>query len=985
MTSERTRQDPPSWVAVTTALEAATGPGRRAGSWVQFCCPVHEADGRKHRPSLAAKHLPDVGRTQIKCFAGCEGEAILDALGLEKHQLYDAPRGRGAGRGLRPAAPRALPKSKAELAIEHAGLPPKNSKPDLGERRSAWNTVNRFHYTRADGTVAGAIHRREALFDRGKDKEFVQRAWNPETRQWDKSGFEPIPYRLPQVLEAIGDGDRVIYICEGEKDVHAAEAAGLTATTNAGGALSWTPTHAKWLQGAHTVVVVADQDAPGYRRAEKVMASLVGVVSRVRVVGAATGKDLWDHLQSGHEVGDLVPIPGLDPFTPIPEPTTSSAAEISAETATPGGNLMAEYLLAPSGDAPIVASDEVDHMGVHWAQFMQLLLRRMIEAAAESAAQRQRYIQHMADKAEAERQADEKRLAAEKAATEARLRKLSERGLDNASRPEIAAAVRDAAAWAPDSEVAKAALVELSGHVQRRYGVRVDPTTGQVVATEAATQPELAAALKAAEGERADQARVNRARERMVELIAREPSLSEEAKEELYGEIEKWRLNPTSKQLAEMGKKLAGAGVAEKTHTQVRLVAAYLGQPSEVVPMDETGTYRAVQTTREMRKLAEPLVDPGEEAKPRVDAMLVRYRDALAAGGPTSQLRERLAHAVSVMTPEDQELARARGRAIRDNPVAKFDKLWPDHVDREELGNVVQMFASLSPRAVEASGRAGALDAVEAAAMHKRAEAHRKKIAHAIGNGKGLHPYEKDQLRAVLADVAAGKEVVPEMLFLDERSGAASDKKRAAIIAQESTQVTRRKVEQILESAGTPTGTARRARPQLQQVLDAHTHLAGGKISLPDYEQTARDQKLDVHLQGLGVPEGVRNRVRNVIESATGDAATVGKQARRIAEVWVEREDAVAESRVPDPFEHPLDPHERRAAMARGFEQSGLTPDQARQQVAAASGRAYPPAEAVRQTPEQAAGKGRTTKPGAGVRKVAHRRQGPGAGPSLGR
>lgn len=979
MTGQDQPQGPRSWVAITAALELAMGPGRDAGTWRQYCCPVHEADGRKHRPSLGVKYLEEAHRTKVQCYAGCSDEQVLDSLGLKVRDLYDGPsRGRGRARGV--SAPQARQPSRADRAIEAAGLPPRKVKPDLGAQRSMWRTTETYEYLREDGSVAGAVHRREARFEHGKAKSFSQRSWNPETSRWDNAGFEPIPYRLPQVLEAIQDR-RVIYVVEGEKDVAAAESAGLTATTNSGGAVAWSPEHSKWLAGAPVVVIVADQDAPGYRRADKVMASLIGVVDRVRVVGAATGKDLHDHLQCGHEIADLVPIPHLDPLTP----TTPAVADTSAETTTPGGNLMAEYLLAPSGDAPIVQSDEVDHMGAHWAQFVQMLMQRMLAAAAESAAQRKRYIEHMADKAEAERQADEQRLAAEKAATEVRLRKLSERGLDNASRPEIATAVRDAAAWAPDSDVAKAALAELAGHVERRYGVRIDSTTGQAVATEAGTRPELAAALKAAEGERADQARVNRARERMVEMIARESTLSEEAKQELYGEVETWRLNPTSKQLADMGKKLTGAGVEEKTRTQIRLVAAYLGQPSEVIPLDETGTYRAVQTTREMRKLAAPLVDPGEEVKPRVDEMLVRYRDVLIAGGPTDQLRERLAHAVSVMTPEDQETARARGRAIRENPVAKFDKLWPDHVDREELTNVVQMFASLSPRAVEASGRAGALEAVEAAAMHKRAESHRKKIAHAISNGKGLHPYEKDQLRAVLADVAAGKEVVPEMLFLDDRSGAASDAKRATIIAQESSQATRRRVEQVLESSGTPTGTARRARPQLQQVLDAHTHLAGGKISLPDYEQTARDQKLDVHLQGLGVAEGVRNRVQHVIERATGDAATVGKQARNIAEVWAEREDAVATSRMPDPSEHTLDPHERRAAMKRGLEQSGLTEDQARQQVAAASGRAYPPAEAVRQTPEQASGKGRTTKPGAGVRKVAHRRQSPGQGPSLGR
>ncbi|WP_231983112.1 toprim domain-containing protein, partial [Nocardia sp. 852002-20019_SCH5090214] len=51
------------------------------------------------------------------------------------------------------------------------------------------------------------------------------------------------PFR---VLAAVAAGEP-IYICEGEKDVLTAESAGLTATTNAGGALAWTGEHAKWL------------------------------------------------------------------------------------------------------------------------------------------------------------------------------------------------------------------------------------------------------------------------------------------------------------------------------------------------------------------------------------------------------------------------------------------------------------------------------------------------------------------------------------------------------------------------------------------------------------------------------------------------------------------------------------------------------------------------------------------------------------------
>ncbi|MEU7764459.1 DUF4913 domain-containing protein [Nocardia sp. NPDC049190] len=111
--------------------------------------------------------------------------------------------------------------------------------------------------------------------------------------------------------------------------------------------------HSTKLTKLATLVIVADRDTAGYRRAERVMGSLVGLVGRVRVVQAATGKDLHDHLQCGHEIRELEPVPHLDPFTPgwsaAPAPATPapaaetqtvSVASSVAPATTPGGNLM---------------------------------------------------------------------------------------------------------------------------------------------------------------------------------------------------------------------------------------------------------------------------------------------------------------------------------------------------------------------------------------------------------------------------------------------------------------------------------------------------------------------------------------------------------------------------------------------------------------------------------------------------------------------
>ena len=69
---------------------------------------------------------------------------------------------------------------------------------------------------------------------------------------------------------------------------------------------------------------------------------------------------------------------------------------------------------------------------------------------------------------------------------ETRLAKMREAGWDRMSRGEIAAAVRDAAAWAGDSEAAKRALGELSSHVHTRFGVHIDTLSGHVTTGTAA-------------------------------------------------------------------------------------------------------------------------------------------------------------------------------------------------------------------------------------------------------------------------------------------------------------------------------------------------------------------------------------------------------------------------------------------------------------------------------------------------------------------
>ena len=103
-----------------------------------------------------------------------------------------------------------------------------------------------------------------------------------------------------------------VYVVEGEKDVNTAiNVWGAAAVSQAQGA-STGPDKADWapLKG-RDVVIVADDDKPGEKRADKVFTYLTGLTARpesVRIVKAAAGKDLSDHIAAGHTSDDLVAV-----------------------------------------------------------------------------------------------------------------------------------------------------------------------------------------------------------------------------------------------------------------------------------------------------------------------------------------------------------------------------------------------------------------------------------------------------------------------------------------------------------------------------------------------------------------------------------------------------------------------------------------------------------------------------------------------------
>ena len=109
-------------------------------------------------------------------------------------------------------------------------------------------------------------------------------------------------YHLPEVLE-----NPIIFVCEGEKDCETLRSHGFVATTNAGGAKArWLPEFTEMLRGRE-IIIVPDNDPPGWERAAVIAEALIGSVVRLRVLDLPREiKDISDWFAAGHSETELI-------------------------------------------------------------------------------------------------------------------------------------------------------------------------------------------------------------------------------------------------------------------------------------------------------------------------------------------------------------------------------------------------------------------------------------------------------------------------------------------------------------------------------------------------------------------------------------------------------------------------------------------------------------------------------------------------------
>ena len=234
-----------------TAEEIAKKLGGARRSGIDWCCRCPSHDDQKSSLSVVFKN----GKLLVRCHAGCSQEEVI--TGLKDRGLWSEEQ--------RPREPK---------------------------------IVDTYKYTDETGN---------ALFEtiRFEPKDFRQRG---SDGTWGIRGIKRVPYRLPNVLEAIKRGE-VVYIVEGEKDVHTAERIGLAATCNPMGADSgdgnkWFKEFANYFIGAR-VCVVPDNDPAGHRHGEWVINTLINKAKEIRMAVPQSGKDLTDWVESGATKEDI--------------------------------------------------------------------------------------------------------------------------------------------------------------------------------------------------------------------------------------------------------------------------------------------------------------------------------------------------------------------------------------------------------------------------------------------------------------------------------------------------------------------------------------------------------------------------------------------------------------------------------------------------------------------------------------------------------
>jgi len=322
------------------------------GQWVASCpVPSHGKGNGDKNPSLSI-HIGDDGKPLFHCHGGCSQEEVFNTI---------------KDRNLLPE----LTERPDPLA---------NIKPiPKVEFQQEWI------YTDEDRQPV-FVKQRLKVGDTGKTYRLYKIDENGR-KQSSLSDARIVPYNLPALLDAKTAG-RNIFLVEGEKAADAIKSIGMIATTAHTGAGSWPAAITEYFAGAQ-VIIVPDNDVPGWQYAYKAAEAILPIVKSLKVVDLGLqgqGDDAYEFIEEGGSRDKLVAlvkaasiITSVDQLT-MPErlnPVLNSIASAVQQVTAPTEDIAKEFESEPKDLPPPKPTKQIAIE--HWDSIQDEPVKWLIE------------------------------------------------------------------------------------------------------------------------------------------------------------------------------------------------------------------------------------------------------------------------------------------------------------------------------------------------------------------------------------------------------------------------------------------------------------------------------------------------------------------------------------------------------------------------------------------------------------------------------
>lgn len=469
--------------------------------------------------------------------------------------------------------------------------------------------------------------------------------------------------------------------------------------------------------------------------------------------------------------------------------------------------------------------------------------------------------------------------------------------------PATVATLADALVWHTESPFVADQLTELTDHYAQTWGVRIDP--GQLAVS---IDPDVdpIAAQNAAE------ATSLYTREAAAVDFVSAMTLPEATKAQVVEALSRWQqgidphslrayLDGAGDRRAQLAADLAAAPISDNDRARVEFVVDYLRGDVSNIDLLESPVF----------------VDPGEEARSRVDGLLQRF-----AENPKTTAPE-IAREISVMTDADQQRVRQAGKEIAAG--REVEEIWPGYVERSafsvDLGDYADDLEELrrdadylaeggySDEERDRLGYVGSASHDETSERIARLAAHREQLLGEAGTGQGLAPMERAQIAATIGDIDTGRirgrDQLPELPFIDERTKSAVDDVRSSDVASRLSLATREAITQRLDEAGFDATSASRGEDgrlnfEVSWLADTlHTVADGARNGVDQARSDYLDKRdrLGRALTEAGAGQEVKNDIRELIDDRARAAGDLGRTTAERRTQWQTKVDQVVAAR----------------------------------------------------------------------------------------